>query len=75
MKNLSSILAVSARRSLLMLLVVAMTSGMVSCASSEPKKRKPVTVDEFDQTSNLPWNRPRAFESGGALGRMMPQSR
>lgn len=75
MKTLFLFPTASARRFLLLAMAMVMTLGMVSCASNEPKKRKPVTVDEFDRTSNLPWNRPRSFESGGALGRMMPQTR
>lgn len=62
-------------RLLQVVVLCVLSLSAVGCGSSQPKKRKPVSVSEFDQSSNLPWNRPRAFESGGGLGRMMPQSR
>jgi hypothetical protein len=58
----------------------AVIVGCLGCESPDghPKK-KVVTAEEFDAAnggvSGLPWNRPRAFESGGGMGRMMPQSR
>ncbi|TLD71012.1 hypothetical protein FEM03_08830 [Phragmitibacter flavus] len=62
-------------RPLQVVILCVLSLSVVSCESSKPKKRKPVSVSEFDQSSSLPWNRPRSFESGGGLGRMMPQSR
>jgi hypothetical protein len=56
---------------------------IVSCVGCESPdghhKKKVITAEEFDASnggvSGLPWNRPRAFESGGGMGRMMPQTR
>lgn len=54
--------------------LVALVAICASCESTDqPKKKKPVPPS--DDLSGLPWNRPRAFESGGGMGRMMPQSR
>ena len=61
-------------------LVLAMMAACVGC-QTEPghPKKKVVTAEQFDAesggVSGLPWNRPRAFESGSGMGRMMPQSR
>lgn len=60
--------------------VAAMAVACVGCESPDGhKKKKVVTAEEFDASSGgvsgLPWNRPRAFESGSGMGRMMPQSR
>jgi hypothetical protein len=63
------------------LVVALLAAGGVSCESTDNgrKKKKVVTAEEFDSrqsdVSGLPWNRPRAFESGSGMGRMMPQSR
>jgi hypothetical protein len=62
-------------------MAMALMAGCASCETtgSAPKKKKVVTAEEFDAAdggvSGLPWNRPRAFESGSGMGRMMPQSR
>ncbi len=64
-----------------LLLAAAMLAACVGCESSEAghPKKKVVTAEEFDarsgSVSGLPWNRPRAYESGSGMGRMMPQSR
>ncbi|MFZ4767571.1 MAG: hypothetical protein ACOYMN_21695 [Roseimicrobium sp.] len=48
----------------------------VSCESTaQPKKRKPIPPPGGDDISGLPFNRPRSFESGSGMGRMMPQTR
>ena len=48
--------------------------SIVSCASmDEPKKKVPVPPS--DDSSGLPWNRPRSFEGNAGMGKMMPQSR
>lgn len=39
----------------------------------EPKKKVPVPPS--DDSSGLPWNRPRSFEGNAGMGKMMPQSR
>jgi hypothetical protein len=59
-----------------------MILGCLGCESPEGQghhTKKVVTAEEFDATnggvSGLPWNRPRSFESGGGMGKMMPQSR
>ena len=55
-------------------LCLLLALGTVACeTTSKPKKKKPVPPS--DDSSGLPWNRPRANESGGGYGRMMPQSR
>lgn len=47
-----------------------------SCESTDgPRKKKPVPPPGSNDISGLPLNRPRAFESGSGMGRMMPQSR
>lgn len=57
-------------------LLFAVASMMTACeTSNQPKKRKPVPPGANQELSNLPWNRPRAFESNTGMGRMMPQSR
>lgn len=57
-------------------LVAAMLmAGCIGCESTEGHKKKPVPPDGGGDVSGLPWNRPRAFESGAGMGRMMPQSR
>jgi hypothetical protein len=58
----------------------AMAVACIGCETTDGhKKKKVVTAEEFDASSGgvsgLPWNRPRAFESGSGMGRMMPQSR
>ena len=58
----------------------AMIVSCIGCESPDGQhKKKVITAEEFDASnggvSGLPWNRPRAFESGGGMGRMMPQSR
>ncbi|WP_170157362.1 hypothetical protein [Roseimicrobium gellanilyticum] len=51
-----------------------MAFSAIGCAATdEPKKKVPVPPS--DDSSGLPWNRPRSFESGAGMGRMMPQSR
>jgi hypothetical protein len=61
---------------------VAVLAACIGCESPEAnghKKKKVVTAEEFDAAnggvSGLPWNRPRAFESGAGMGKMMPQTR
>jgi hypothetical protein len=63
-------------------LAMAVLAASVGCESPNGghKKKKVVTAEEFDaktrgSVSGLPFNRPRAFESGGGLGKMMPQTR
>lgn len=49
---------------------------VASCESNEgPRKKKPVPPPGTNDISGLPLNRPRGFESGSGMGRMMPQSR
>jgi hypothetical protein len=63
------------------IMATAMLAACIGCETPDGghKKKKVVTAEEFDAAnggvSGLPWNRPRAFESGGGLGKMMPQSR
>lgn len=63
------------------LLIAALVISSVGCESTSNghKKKKVVSAEEFDASrggvSGLPWNRPRSFESGSGMGRMMPQSR
>jgi len=60
---------------------VLLIASFAGCESTDGthKKKKVVTAEEFDANnggvSGLPWNRPRGFESGSGLGRMMPQTR
>ncbi len=62
-------------------LAVAVIVCGVACESTNDTrpKKKVVTAEQFDarngDVSGLPWNRPRANESGSGMGRMMPQSR
>jgi hypothetical protein len=65
-----------------LVIVAVLAAGVVGCESTDKgrKKKKVVTAEEFDSqqkssVSGLPWNRPRAFETGAGMGRMMPQSR
>lgn len=62
--------------------LVVLASGVAGCESTDNgrKKKKVVTAEQFDASrgddvSGLPWNRPRSFESGAGMGRMMPQTR
>jgi hypothetical protein len=65
---------VNLRRLLQCLVLGVVTFSAIGCVSTdEPKKKKPVPPS--DDSSGLPWNRPRSFESGAGMGRMMPQSR
>ncbi|MEZ0276125.1 MAG: hypothetical protein ACAH88_14555 [Roseimicrobium sp.] len=65
---------VNVSRLLQCLLLCLVAFSAIGCVSTdEPKKKKPVPPS--DEASGLPWNRPRSFESGAGMGRMMPQSR
>jgi hypothetical protein len=64
------------------IMATAVLAACIGCESPNGahKKKKVVTAEEFDaktrgSVSGLPFNRPRAFESGGGLGKMMPQTR
>jgi hypothetical protein len=63
------------------LLAVVSIFALVGCESPDNgrRKKKVVTAEQFDASgggvSGQPWNRPRSFESGAGMGRMMPQSR
>lgn len=62
-------------RHLTQLMLCALAFSAIGCvAMDEPKKKKPVPPPS-DHISGLSWNRPRSFESGSGMGRMMPQSR
>jgi hypothetical protein len=58
-----------------------MIASCIGCEAPDGghHKKKVVTAEEFDASnggvSGLPWNRPRSFESGGGMGKMMPQTR
>jgi len=65
---------VNLRRLLQSFLLCLVAFSAIGCAvTDEPKKKVPVPPS--DDSSGLPWNRPRSFESGAGMGRMMPQSR
>jgi hypothetical protein len=65
---------VNLRRLLQCFVLGVVAFSVIGCVSTdEPKKKKPVPPS--DESSGLPWNRPRSFESGAGMGRMMPQSR
>jgi hypothetical protein len=58
----------------LLLLSVITACSFTSCTSDEPQRKKVVGPDG-SQYSNLPWNRPRPWESNarnplGAMGAM-----
>jgi hypothetical protein len=60
--------------SYLLTCLVLASAGLTSCASDEPKRKKVVGPDG-SAYSNLPWNRPKSWESNARFGGMMPQSR
>jgi hypothetical protein len=60
--------------SYLLICLALVSAGLTSCASDEPKRKKVVGPDG-SAYSNLPWNRPKAWESNARFGGMMPQSR
>lgn len=47
---------------------------LVSCGSDEPQRKKVVGPDS-SAYSNLPWSRPKAWESTAKYGGMVPTSR
>jgi hypothetical protein len=61
-------------RSFRLLFLVLAAACLSSCASDEPKRKKVVGPDG-SAYSNLPWNRPKSWESNARFGGMMPQSR
>lgn len=57
-----------------LLLVTLGLLSLVSCGSDEPKRKKVVGPDSSGY-SNLPWSRPKAWESTAKYGGMLPTSR
>lgn len=47
---------------------------LVSCGCDQPQRKKVVGPDS-SAYSNLPWSRPKAWESTARYGGMMPTSR
>ncbi|MGV3659452.1 MAG: hypothetical protein ACO1TE_04690 [Prosthecobacter sp.] len=58
--------------SLFLLALVA--SCLVSCGSDKPQRKKVVGPDSSGY-SNLPWSRPKPWESTARYGGMLPTSR
>ena len=57
----------------LSLLTLLTAPSLISCTSSEPKRRERVAPEVTGST--LPWNRPPKWEGSSRYGSMMPQSR
>lgn len=61
-------------RSLSLFLLALGVSCLVSCGSDEPQRKKVVGPDSSGY-SNLPWSRPKPWESTAKYGGMVPMSR
>lgn len=63
------------KKRLLSLFVLALSAAsLVSCSSDEPQRKKVVGPDS-SAYSNLPWSRPKPWESNARYGGMVPTSR
>lgn len=61
-------------RLLSLFLVALSAASVVSCSSDQPQRKKVVGPDS-SAYSNLPWSRPKAWESTAKYGGMLPTSR
>lgn len=62
-------------RLLSLLLLVSGLSCLASCSGSDQPHRKKVVGPDSSAYSNLPWSRPKSWESTAKYGGMMPTSR
>lgn len=63
------------KKRLFSLFALALSAAcLVSCGSDKPQRKKVVGPDS-SAYSNLPWSRPKAWESTAKYGGMVPTSR